>query len=213
MSYIKIVNIIDKSGSMMSMKQSAIKGFNEFIESQQKLDGDVTVTTVLFSSGDDIQLICDNTNINDCIFLDDKNYQPNGGTALLDAIGDVINTEIDWLATIPLSERPNKTLCVILTDGDEIDSKYYNVNKIKNMISEMKTDYKWEFIFIGTDESSIFLADNIGISKGNSYSYTTNDSGISDAYQCISFATKSYRESPSVSMTDLTNTYKKEKDA
>ena len=37
--YVKIICIIDKSGSMSSIKNSAIKGFNDFLEEQKSFDG------------------------------------------------------------------------------------------------------------------------------------------------------------------------------
>lgn len=199
---LKIVNIIDKSGSMICMLESAIKGYNGFIESQIH-ESDTIVSTMLFSSSDNFICVCDNVNIKECDLFNVGNYIPSGGTALLDAIGDVINTEIDWLGTKPLSDRPDKTLCVILTDGEENCSKRYSQEQIKNMISMMKEDFKWEFIFIGANESSI-MAENIGVSNGNTYTITANESGIDDAYQCISFVANTYRSSDiSENLTDM----------
>ena len=44
------VFILDKSGSMHGLESDTVGGFNSMIDEQKKLDGEVLVTTVLFSS-------------------------------------------------------------------------------------------------------------------------------------------------------------------
>src|SRR5690625_1787719 len=85
----EIVCIIDRSGSMNSIKEEAIGGFNAFLESQQKLEGEATMTVVQFDneylvtvSGEDVHKVEP---------LNNSTYQPRGMTALLDAIGKTIS--------------------------------------------------------------------------------------------------------------------------
>ncbi|MDD5638170.1 MAG: hypothetical protein PHD84_10225, partial [Atribacterota bacterium] len=47
-NYTEIVCIIDRSGSMESIKTDAIGGFNTFLESQKKLPGRAFLSLVLF---------------------------------------------------------------------------------------------------------------------------------------------------------------------
>ena len=44
----QIVFIIDRSGSMASLTDDTIGGFNSFVKSQKEVDGDALITTVLF---------------------------------------------------------------------------------------------------------------------------------------------------------------------
>lgn len=193
--YIKIINIIDKSGSMNSMIETAINGFNEFIIEQKSLDGDALVSTILFDS--QYQPLYEDMDVKNCYLLDKNNYKPSSMTALYDAIGYTIDKEIDKLGNLPLEERPIKTLCIILTDGAENSSKKYTNVKIKEMITEMKKEFNWEFIFLGADENASLTAEIMGISTSNSYSFTNNSKGLSDAYRGVNYASTVFRSSVS----------------
>ena len=208
-NYIKIINIIDKSGSMDTMIDTAINGFNEFLIEQKKVDGDALVSTVLFSDG--YYPVYDDVDIQKCLYLDKNNYIPKGYTALYDAIGKTINKEIDKLGNMPIEDRPVKILCVILTDGHENHSREFTKDQIKNLIGEMKEEFNWEFIFLAANEEASLTAQTMGISKGNSYSFANNADGLKSAYSAVSFASTSYRNSKSVKMDNLMSDYEEEK--
>ena len=208
-NYVKIINIIDKSGSMGSMIDTAINGFNEFLIEQKKVEGKAVVSTVLFNS--QYQPLYEDLDIQNCQFLDKNNYVPSSMTALYDSICKTISIEIDKLGNLPIEERPDKTICVILTDGQENSSKIYNRETTKNMITEMKEDFKWEFIFLCADEEAATTAETIGISRGNSYAFVNNAGGIRDAYAGVSYASTNYRKSKSVKMENLMDEYKSTK--
>ena len=209
-NYVKIINIIDRSGSMNSMIDTAINGFNEFLEDQKTVEGDALVSTMLFSTNFD--KLYENKDIKDCSYLNKNNYIPGGMTALYDAIGNTIDNEINMLGSLPKEERPIKTLCVILTDGKENRSYKYSKDVIKEKISEMKQDFNWEFIFLAANEEASFTAETMGISKGNSYAFTNSSTGLQDAYRGVSFAARSYRSSKSVTMDNLMDDYKSNSD-
>ena len=207
-NYVKIINIIDRSGSMNSMIDTAINGFNEFLQEQQTVDGNALVSTMLFSTS--FNKLYENLDIQKCEFLNKNNYQTGGMTSLYDAIGITIDNEIDQLGNLPKEERPEKTLCVILTDGKENRSTKFNKDEIREKVSEMKEDFNWEFIFLAANEQAAFTAETMGISKGNSYAFTNSSSGLKDAYLGVSHATRTYRHSKSVSMDNLMDDYKDE---
>jgi len=206
-NYIKIINIIDKSSSMGSMIDTAINGFNEFLMEQKKVEGEALVSTVLFNSN--YNMLYEDMDIQNCNFLDKNNYVPSSMTALYDAIGKTITNEIDKLGNLPVEERPEKTLCVILTDGFENSSKSFNKEQIKKLIGEMKEDFNWEFVFLGADENASLTAETIGISKGNSYAFTNSSVGLEDAYSAVSYSATNYRMSKSVKMENLMGEYEK----
>lgn len=205
-NYVKIVNIIDRSSSMGSMIDVAINGFNEFLQEQQTIEGEALVSTMLFSTK--FHNLYENLDIQDCKFLDRNNYQPGGMTALYDAIGKTIDNEIDQLGSLPKEERPEKTLCVILTDGEENRSREFTREQIKEKISEMKEDFNWEFIFLAANEDASLTAEAMGISKGNSYAFTNSSTGLKDAYTAVSFATTSYRHSKSTKLDNVMEDYR-----
>jgi hypothetical protein len=76
--YVKIINIIDKSGSMSSMVDVAINGFNEFLIEQKNVEGKAVVSTALFSYHDRYNLLYEDIDIQSCYLLNKENYVPGG---------------------------------------------------------------------------------------------------------------------------------------
>lgn len=189
--YIKIINIIDRSGSMGSMKETALNGFNGFINEQRTIEGDALVSTILFNN--QYQVLYNDIDIKECGLLTNENFITTSTTALYDAIGKTIDSEINKLGELSKEERPMKTLCVILTDGYENASHAYSSQKIKEMITEMKKDFNWEFIFLAANEDSALTAKTMGISASNSYAFTNTSAGLTDAFNGINYASKVYR--------------------
>jgi uncharacterized protein YegL len=197
-AYIKIICIIDKSGSMECIRDKAISGFNEFLNSQKKLEGKAKMSLILFDTS--YEKIFESVNVGDVNTLNHKTYVPNGGTALLDAIGQTIDNEIEVLSETPKKERPKKTLCIIITDGEENSSHQYGGSLIKQMINEQREMFNWEFLFMCTSEQSINYAESMGISRGNIYSYAATDDGIGVAYTTMSDVATVYRSSDDTQM-------------
>ncbi len=111
----ELVLIIDKSGSMDTIKENAIGGFNSFLEQQRNIDREANVTFALFD--DRYQLIHDGKDINEVDDLTGQTYQPSGMTALLDAVGRTVDRVGQRLDSLPESEKPENVIVFILTDG------------------------------------------------------------------------------------------------
>ena len=120
----EVVFILDESGSMYPLKDDTIGGFNSMLEKQRKIDGEVYVSTVLFS--DRSKVIHDRIGIKEISDMKNEDYEPSGCTALLDALGDAIK----HISTIHKYARkedvPDNTLFIIITDGMENASHRYN---------------------------------------------------------------------------------------
>ena len=85
----EIVFILDMSGSMYSLVQDTIGGYNSMISKQRNINGDALVSTVLFNN--DQKVIHDRVKLQEVPMLTDHEYEPHGCTALLDAIGSAIH--------------------------------------------------------------------------------------------------------------------------
>lgn len=87
-NHTELVCIIDRSGSMESIRTDAIGGFNAFLEGQRKVPGTASVTLVLFD--DRYELVHDAVDLAKVENLTAKTFVPRGTTALLDAVGRAI---------------------------------------------------------------------------------------------------------------------------
>ena len=86
-----IVCVIDRSGSMDSIRTDAIGGFNAFLKDQQAEPGEARLTLVLFDH--EYLIPYENVPLPDVPPLDGTTYVPRGRTALNDAVGRAITTE------------------------------------------------------------------------------------------------------------------------
>jgi hypothetical protein len=187
----EVVVILDKSGSMDSIKNDAIGGFNSFLDSQQKLDGEANFSLVLFS--DKYDMCHKRTSIKDAPKLTDKTYQPEGRTALFDAIGKTINLTGVILNNTPEEDRPEKVIFAILTDGEENFSKEFHQLQINEMIKHQTEKYQWEFIFLAANQDAMKSGETLGIQPLNTFSFTATGQGVRSAYRGLHDTVTKYR--------------------
>ena len=187
----KIICILDRSGSMDSIVDDAIGGFNTFLSQQQNVDGEAIMTIVQFDHEYDI--ICKDVDIHEVASLNKNTFVPRGSTALYDAIGKTINDEIDLLGITPPEERCGKTLIIITTDGYENASREYNNDQIATLIKEQREVYNWEFIFLAANQDAMLAAQSMNISMGNSFTYSADSRGVTESYNKMSMASSKYR--------------------
>jgi len=191
----EIVLVIDRSGSMHKISRDAQGGFNEFIQKQKEVDGEVKVTLVQFD--DEIETVYDNEDIGKAA---EYVLSPRGGTALLDAIGKTVTLVGERLSKTKEEDRPAKVMVCIITDGEENSSREYTKATVKEMIEHQRDNYAWEFIFIGANMDAFGEAGSIGI--GRSASYNTTSIGIRSAFTYSSNITSSYRSGASLDSYD-----------
>ena len=190
--YTKIIFVVDRSGSMSSIANDVIGGYNKFITDQKALKhGTCDVTFYQFDT--EYEAVYENTPIDFVKDLDNKTFVPRGGTALLDAVGTTIKNVGDHLAKLQESERPEKVLVVIITDGEENSSRSYNWNKIKQAVEHQTNVYKWQFTYIGANQNAWQVGSNLGISADASLTYAANSLGTANAFDSLSTNTRSYR--------------------
>ncbi|MFW6272391.1 MAG: hypothetical protein ACOC2U_01260 [bacterium] len=188
-----IICILDRSGSMSSIIDDSIGGFNTFLKQQKELPDEATITVALFD--DRYDLIYDNVDIKNARELTKKDWFPRGTTALYDAIGKTINSE---KARLDLSDKKTKVLVCVVTDGYENSSTEYNNDNIKSLIKDCEND-DWNFIYLAANQDAFSVGRSFGISGANTYTYTTDTLGVMDMSDTISYAATSYR---SMSMDD-----------
>lgn len=192
MKKININCIIDMSGSMCSIIEKAREGFNQFLKEQKSSKNKIKFSLLFFDT--DFYMPYKSVNIEDVEEVNEDTYYANGGTALYDAIGFSIDTYVEKLAKTSKNKRADKTLFVILTDGEENSSQVYNRELIKAMVTDMRENLKCEFIYLGANQDSCFVAESMGMSSSNAFNYAATGDGITVAYSSISKATAYYAD-------------------
>lgn len=151
--------IIDESGSMVSIKQEAMDGVNETIQtirSSQKKHEDQEHMVTIVSFNDEMKTVCDCVSADQAVELSDERYQPNCCTALYDAMGLALNK----LRKIVAPDA--KVLVTIVTDGYENASREYDSASISALVKECK-DKGWVFAYIGANHDVENAASAISI--------------------------------------------------
>ena len=182
----ELVMILDRSGSMRGLESDTIGGYNSMLRKQQKAEGDVLVSTVLF---DDVsEVLFDRVPLQKMPQMTEKEYVVRGCTALLDAIGKAIHHIGNVHKYAREEDRPEKTIFVITTDGMENASRLYSYEKVKQMVERQKEKYGWEFLFLGANIDAIETAGRFGIAPDRAANYHSDHEGTALNYEVLADA-------------------------
>lgn len=179
----EIICIIDRSGSMQSIRSDAIGGFNAFLEGQQKHPGEGRLTLALFNH--DYERVYENVPLPEVPPLTEDTYVPEGTTALLDAIGRTLVDVSKRLAATPEAERPGQVIVAILTDGMENASTDYTRARIAEMIEHQRTKYAWEFVFLAANQDAFQAAQKLAIDPADAMPFASTKAGVRAAYASL----------------------------
>lgn len=176
-----IAVVVDRSGSMSSIREATMKGFNEFLEGQKALPGECKLHMVQFDH--EYTVTYDMQPIASVSPLNNETYRPRGNTALLDAVGRTI-TDVGYkLSLMPESERPSRVVFVIQTDGQENASTLFTTRQqIFDMITHQRSVYSWDFIFLGANQDAIQEGMSMGFLRGSSMTYNANNAAVANTY-------------------------------
>ena len=180
----EIVFILDKSGSMSGLEADTIGGYNSFLEKQKKVEGEAFVSTVLFSDRNEV--VHDRVPIEKIEPMNEQQYSVGGCTALLDAIGGAVHHIGNVHKYARDEDKPEHTIFVITTDGQENFSREYSYEKIKKMITRQQEKYGWEVIFLGANMDAIGEAGKLGIRADRAVRYECDGVGTLLNYSVLS---------------------------
>jgi uncharacterized protein YegL len=193
----ELVFILDRSGSMSGLEDDTIGGYNALLERQKKEAGEAVVTTVLFD--DKYEMLHDRINLNRVAPITEREYFVRGCTALLDAVGKTINKIGNAQKNTIDSERAEKVMFVITTDGMENASREYSYDKVRTMIQRQKELYGLEFIFLGANIDAVQTAAKVGIDADRAANYHADSEGTQLNYKVVSEAVSAFRTSRGIS--------------
>ena len=198
----EIIFLIDKSGSMGRLVDDTIEGFNSFVDGQ-KDETKTTLTTVLFDSM--CKTIHNGLDVYEVEPMTKEDYIPGGFTAMLDAVGETINT-VQKRHDDMGDAKPDSVLFVITTDGEENSSRKFTKADIERMIKHQTNGHGWEFIFLGANIDAVKEAESIGISANRAVNYAWDSIGTDALYGTVTTAACSVKNC-TIDSLDMAKTY------
>lgn len=189
--YTDISIVLDRSGSMESIRRDTIGSYNAFLNDQKTVSGEATITLAQFN--DAYEVVHHAIPLADAPDLTLQNYVPSGSTALLDAIGRTIDETGGRLAAMPEADRPENVVFVILTDGEENSSRHYSPERINDMIRHQSEVYRWQFVFLGANQDAIMTAGRLGIGAAQAMTFAASPAGAQAALGSVSKHLKAKR--------------------
>ena len=149
--------LLDETGSMQSIKDDTVGGFNAYVETLQKGGADIIFSLVSFNSS-----VTQKRYVAEPIGkiepLTDANYQPRAMTPLIDASVKIINATAE--AVQQRHDDPNVVI-VMQTDGQENVSVEYTTTDLAALIKE-KEAAGWQFVFLGAGLDAFAAAREAG---------------------------------------------------
>ena len=174
--------ILDKSGSMESIKSATISGFNEYIKTLKKDGNKYSFSLTMFDTQIETPFI--NTPLNEVDELDEKKYDTNGSTALYDAVCSTIKK---------IKEKAGqKVITIIMTDGEENSSKEYTQVQMRAMIQELEKKGNWTFVYLGANQDSYANAQKFGIPTMNTTNFMATNAGMMKSMNVMAMNTSNF---------------------
>lgn len=177
-----IAIVLDETGSMMSLKDATINGFNEFIDKLHSEPGKPRITLVRFNSTA-IKVDYKAKKLSRVEKLTSETYNPDAMTPLHDAIGQTIR-----VMKVLMSDK-DTALVMIITDGQENASTEYDLADIKALIKDCEATKNWTFTYLGANVNAFAEGGKLGIAHGNIANYTPDIVGVNIAYRRMAKAT------------------------
>jgi hypothetical protein len=194
--------LLDRSGSMQSIKPDTEGGFAAFVEEQRGAPGECRVTLAQFDN--EYEVVYADRPLAEVPALD---LQPRGSTALHDAMGRLVTDAGTALAALPEDQRPGTVIVAVMTDGMENASKEWHAPAVKALVSQQSEAYGWQFLYMGADQDAIEVGQSLGVSRDTSVTYARGKAGA--AMASASEKVKKLREdrvaSPAARMTGYTS--------
>lgn len=200
----RVAVVVDKSGSMSSVKSAALSGLNEQLQTlRMNADkgGETYVTLIQFNTSVDVSF--DQKIASALTDLTDADYTPTGGTALRDGVLTAINrlqsmteekgTEVAYLV-------------VIISDGEENSSRLISQKDLAEKIQTLQASERWTFTYMlsNTDLSKIR---EMGVHAQNVTAYTSDFAGTRSGFARMASSTANYMTTRSRGLTSVANFY------
>jgi Mg-chelatase subunit ChlD len=178
--------LLDRSGSMASMADDVIGGFNQLLADQQADGADARMTLVQFDTEDAQHVVADAVPVAEMLPLDATTFVPRGGTPLLDATGILLARVAGRVAQRAKAGLPAEQIVIVsITDGHENASREFTLSTIKQLIGAHRAA-GWTFVFLGAALDVYGEAADLGYDPASVQSFVADGQGSQMAFASLS---------------------------
>lgn len=166
------VIILDRSGSMESIRQAAVDGFNETLAGIRKAQEQFAdtqehyVSLVTFCSCE-IKYVYDKCPVVQTHPLALEDFQPCCTTPLYDAMGMTMTKMRGQIKDM----EDVVVVATIITDGLENASREYDGKMVKKLVEQLRVE-GWTFTYMGANQDALEVAMNLSIRNSRNFDYT-----------------------------------------
>lgn len=161
---------MDASSSMYSKQKEVFDGTNKSIQNIQKLNSknkDQKHDIIVGQFSETFKVL-KNEKAKGCELLKEGDYEPNGMTALCDAISQGFNL---------IPKDTDGATITIFTDGQENASQEANMEDCRKLIEKARKK-NWSVVFMGCDEKAMESARSMGVSMANTVKMSNDGKGF-----------------------------------
>ena len=169
--------LLDRSGSMESIRGAVVEGLAEFLQEQHAADPQALFTLVQFDDVAPQEVVIDGLQLADVAPLTSEGYQPRGSTPLYDAVGTLVE-RVD--AHIASGGHDADQVVVVLTDGFENSSRKFSQHQVFTTVAERR-ERGWTFVFLGANQDAYAAGGDMGIARSNTANWVADDAGTRSA--------------------------------
>ncbi len=182
-----LVLVVDRSGSMVSIKEDMEGGIKHLLAEQAEAEGHCSVTLAQFDN--EYELFAEGVPIDEFQAFE---LCPRGGTALLDAIGRTIELVKSKLGRLSEDDQPDHVIFAVVTDGLENSSRLWSRFQVQDSVRARMAE-GWEFTFLGADQDAIKEGGDLGFDPAASMSFGSTKDATDGAWKAASRAIYSMR--------------------
>jgi len=186
----EIVMLIDASASMSHLQDTTIKSVNQFIDEQRSAPGDANIRLVQFNA---VSKVMSDGSLNWITPINVGSYRPSGTTALADAVCMEIDLLGKKLASMKESDRPDKVVFVIITDGQENSSVGFDMEQASERIKHQQSKYNWKFLYLAAGVDAFHQGKDLGLTRDKIVAYNSNIQSSQAMYGTLSTSIRNYR--------------------
>lgn len=179
--------VIDKSSSMEDVRALTIKAVNAFMAQQRGVRIDELFVS-LFQFSDAVHASYTAVPIERVADLGQKDYRPDGMTALYDGVWTAIRS------AEKAAGKGDRVLIVIATDGEENCScEVTSAAEMRKIVLRYAERGNWTFVFLGANGDAVRAGTAMGVKPGNVQDFSVRDVG--EAMAKVSAGLVRYRTS------------------